>query len=87
MKLKSVRLICLIIAIIPQNIIAGPRPVDETPTSPLSSGVALVLGIVFLIVIAIGYFKLKDQNGNSDEGCGCLLLIAICAVILGVIAL
>ena len=82
-RLRLVHLISLMAALIPQDIIAGPRPLDEDTKPIFSAEFGLVCLIIMLIICAIGYFKLTDR----DEGCGCLLLLILSGVILGFLVL
>ena len=60
------------------------RILDEDTSSSGSVGFAVILGIIFVIVGGYFYFNLKDsKTGERDQGCGCLVLLALGAVILG----
>ena len=86
-KIRSLSLIMTLL--MPLGLIAAPqdhgRILDEGDGGGISPMVGLVGLIILFIVSAIGYFTITDENGKRDGGCGCMLIMMIGGIILGVL--
>ncbi len=84
MRLSSL----ILSSLIPSILLAAPqdhgRLIDEDGGSWISPEVGLIGLIILLVISIIGYFNLKDENGKKDEGCGCMIIMIIAAILFGV---